>query len=94
MVNCAHPSHLVPNLEQARERGEPWLSRFKGFRANASRLSHEELDNSTELDRGDPIELASDVAAMKRRFDLRVVGGCCGTDHEHIKLIAEATSKH
>lgn len=88
MVNCAHPEHLLPTLEAAAERAETWLERFKGFRANASRLSHEELDNSTELDRGDPKRLAEQIAAMKQRFGLKLVGGCCGTDHEHIEAIA------
>ncbi len=92
MVNCAHPTHLRPTLQAARDNDEAWLRRLKGFRANASRLSHEQLDNSTELDRGDPGELAAEVADLKRSFGLNVVGGCCGTDHEHIAAIARATA--
>lgn len=90
MVNCAHPSHLRPTLDSARERGEGWLERFRGFRANASAKSHEDLDESTDLDRGDPAALAADVASMQAAYDLRVVGGCCGTDAEHIAKIAAA----
>ncbi|MGD8340794.1 MAG: homocysteine S-methyltransferase family protein [Gammaproteobacteria bacterium] len=90
LVNCAHPTHLVPSLEAARASGEDWLDRFKGFRANSSKMSHEELDNSTELDRGNPAELAAEVAAMRHDYDLRVVGGCCGTDVEHIAAISRA----
>ena len=85
---CAHPSHLTTTLRAARERDEPWLRRLKGFRANASKQSHEELDESPELDRGDPRELAVQLAAMRDDLDLRVVGGCCGTDVEHIAEIA------
>lgn len=88
MVNCAHPSHVVPTLRDGVHRGENWLGRFRGFRANASRKSHDELDECPELDRGDPDALAREVAEMKRTFDLRVVGGCCGTDAEHIAAIA------
>ncbi len=88
MVNCAHPNHLLPTLEAARNGDEPWLSRFRGFRANASEKSHEELDNSTELDRGDLDILRDQVAQMYERYDLLVVGGCCGTDHEHLAAIA------
>lgn len=91
MVNCAHPSHLAPTLHRARERGESWLSRFRGFRANASSKSHAELDASTELDRGSPTELAAEIAHLASEFDLALVGGCCGTDAEHISHIAEAT---
>ena len=90
MVNCAHPIHLRPALEAARAAGEPWLDRFKGFRANASKKSHEELDDSTELDRGDVEELAREVADMKGAFGLKLIGGCCGTDHEHVSAIARA----
>ena len=91
MVNCAHPAHLAPTLRAAAEDGHGWLDRFKGFRANASIKSHAELDNSTELDRGDPQALAKEVAELREAYDLRVVGGCCGTDHEHIAAIAAAT---
>ena len=87
MVNCAHPTHLVPILQSAKKRSADWLKRFKGFRANASCKRHEELDNSTELDRGDIEELAKQIAAMCADHDLRVIGGCCGTDPEHIKAM-------
>jgi homocysteine S-methyltransferase len=86
MVNCAHPTHFAHALEA----GSPWLSRVKGVRANASRLSHAELDAADELDRGDIAELAELYSALASTFDLRVAGGCCGTDHEHVAAIAQA----
>jgi S-methylmethionine-dependent homocysteine/selenocysteine methylase len=86
MINCAHPSHFARELES----GESWLARVHGVRANASRLSHAELDEATELDRGDVEELASLYASLGAVVDLRVVGGCCGTDHEHVATIAAA----
>jgi homocysteine S-methyltransferase len=92
MVNCAHPDHLLPSLEAARASGEEWLARFRGFRANASRRSHAELDDSPELDRGDAAELAREIAALRHRYGLRVVGGCCGTDVEHLRAIAADAS--
>ena len=92
MVNCAHPVHLEPSLRQARDEAQDWLPRFRGFRANASRQSHQELDNSTELDRGHPQALAAQVAHLEADFGLTLVGGCCGTDAEHIACIAQAVS--
>jgi homocysteine S-methyltransferase len=87
MVNCAHPTHL----ELALEADSPWLGRLRGFRANASRKSHAELDAATELDDGDPHELASEYAALTARFpELTILGGCCGTDERHIEQIARA----
>ena len=50
MINCAHPTHF----EHVLEPGAPWLERIRGVRANASRLSHAELDEAAELDAGDP----------------------------------------
>jgi S-methylmethionine-dependent homocysteine/selenocysteine methylase len=87
MINCAHPTHL----EVALEPGGRWLGRLRGFRANASRKSHEELDAATVLDDGDPHELANEYAALTARFpELTILGGCCGTDERHIEQIARA----
>jgi homocysteine S-methyltransferase len=93
MVNCAHPSHLAPVLEAASQQGDAWLQRFKGFRANASSKTHAELDNSTSLDRGNPGDLAQRLAALQKTHGLRVLGGCCGTDAEHIAAIGQALAR-
>lgn len=90
MVNCAHPTHIEPTLAAAAERKAGWLDRFRGLRANASAKSRAELDNSTTLDRGDIHSLATAIADLQQRFDLAVVGGCCGTDAEHLGAIAGA----
>ena len=47
-------------------------------------MSHAELDASTELDRGDIGHLVEGYAQLAKVLDLRVIGGCCGTDHEHV----------
>jgi S-methylmethionine-dependent homocysteine/selenocysteine methylase len=87
MVNCAHPTHF----EGALAVGEKWINRLQGIRANASAKSHEELDNSTELDRGDPIELGAQYRDLRDKFPhVTVLGGCCGTDHHHIECISAA----
>ncbi len=87
MINCAHPSHFQSVLTT----GEEWVSRLRGLRANASRMSHAELDNAPELDCGDPRELGCEFAELKRKLPhLNVLGGCCGTDLRHIEQIATA----
>jgi methionine synthase I (cobalamin-dependent) len=64
---------------------------MRGVRVNASSKSHAELDESPELDVGDPRRLADDVAGLRGRgADLTVFGGCCGTDHRHIDALAAA----
>jgi homocysteine S-methyltransferase len=72
-----------------------WTSRIMGLRANASRCSHDELNAATELDRGDPADLAARYRALHERLpNLRVFGGCCGTDHEHVAAMAEVLARH
>ena len=79
MINCAHPSHFGGDL------AGPMQARIGGIRANASRLSHAELDESTALDDGDPVEFGHYYAAFARHLpNLRLVGGCCGSDHRHV----------
>jgi S-methylmethionine-dependent homocysteine/selenocysteine methylase len=87
MINCAHPSHFASVLVA----GEPSAARIRGLRANASRLSHAELESAPVPDAGDPEELGREYAALKRRLpQLNVFGGCCGTDHRHLEHIAAA----
>ena len=86
MINCAHPDHVLPGLPQ---QPQPWMSRIGAYRANASRLTHAELDEADRLDAGDPNELAQGYVALLDRLPaLRVLGGCCGTDIRHITAIA------
>jgi S-methylmethionine-dependent homocysteine/selenocysteine methylase len=86
MINCAHPSHFASVLEAPGE----WKRRIGGIRANASRRSHQELDEATELDAGNPAELAGEYVDLRRALpEVRVVGGCCGTDTRHIAGICE-----
>jgi homocysteine S-methyltransferase len=87
MINCAHPAHFTDVLD----RQDPPLDRVRGVRANASRLSHAELDESTELDDGNPDEFGVQIAALHaRRPHISILGGCCGTDARHIAAIAHA----
>jgi homocysteine S-methyltransferase len=88
MINCAHPTHFVDALEK----GEAWVKRLRGLRANASTRSHAELDNSTDLDAGDPVDLGRRYASLRGALGTRfnIMGGCCGTDHRHVAAIAEA----
>ncbi|MFD9700899.1 homocysteine S-methyltransferase family protein [Lentzea sp. NPDC059081] len=89
MVNCAHPTHYAPALEP----GAPWTGRIRGMRANASTLSHAELDEAETLDRGDPEALAAGYVRIREQFpQITVLGGCCGTDHRHVDAISRAVS--
>jgi S-methylmethionine-dependent homocysteine/selenocysteine methylase len=85
-VNCAHPTHFADALGAGHAVG-----RIRCIRANASRKSHRELDESTELDEGDPGELAELYSRLRDAHpQITVLGGCCGTDTRHIAAIAAA----
>ena len=84
-VNCAHPDHLASALAA----GGGWASRLRALRANASRRSHAELDEASELDEGDPAELAQGYEQLRALVPtFTVLGGCCGTDVRHVAAIA------
>jgi S-methylmethionine-dependent homocysteine/selenocysteine methylase len=86
MINCAHPTHIAAGLVQTVQ-----LERIGGLRVNASKLSHEELNAAEELDEGDPVELGRDNAKLQDKLpSVRLLGGCCGTDHRHVAQIAAA----
>lgn len=89
MINCAHPDHFIHSLSGG------WTGRIGAIRANASRMSHAELDNATELDPGNVNELAQDYRRLQNLLpNLRVLGGCCGTDASHIHAIGHACHLH
>lgn len=87
MINCAHPTHFADVLVT----GEPWVARIRGIRANASTMSHAELNESAELDAGNPLEFGRQHSALFERLpNFNVLGGCCGTDDRHVEEICKA----
>lgn len=86
LINCAHPTHFADALPDGEAR-----NRIGGLRANASTLSHAELDEAEELDAGDPHDLAARYVELRGELPgLEVVGGCCGTDIRHVTAICDA----
>ncbi len=89
MINCAHPTHFRDVLHG------PWLRRIGGIRANASTMSHAELDAATALDDGNPEEFGTlyrDLGTMLP--NLRLIGGCCGSDHRHVGAASRHFHRH
>ena len=83
-INCAHPDHFAAELI-----GDV-VHRLGAVRANASRCSHDELAGAAMLDTGDPLELSQDMARIRQMVpQLRVLGGCCGTDLRHVAAMGQ-----
>lgn len=83
-INCSYPSFLKPTSWS-----ENVLERLIGIQANASSLSHDELEGSTELRSESVEEWGSLMAELNRDFGLKVLGGCCGTDRKHLEYLTD-----
>lgn len=89
LVNCTHASVFRQALLQKTNAVPLVRERVIGLLANTSPLSPEELNNSTELVEEDPAVFGRTVAALRRDFGMKILGGCCGTDDRHIRCLAE-----
>ena len=86
MTNCAHPTHFMDVLS-----GDGWLERIRAVRANASLMSHAELEQAEELDDGDPVQFGREHVELRGLLpNLNIFGGCCGTDHRHVDQVSRA----
>ena len=71
-------------------RRRDWIQRIQGLRANASTLSHAELDDAPNSTTAIPSTSASAMPTCAGQPQLTVMGGCCGTDHRHVREICLA----
>ena len=86
LLNCVHPSAVV----RAEDLWPGWLARrWIGLQANGSDKAPEELDGSPVLEAsGSPRSLAVQMLGLRRRWGLKLLGGCCGTDGRLIRALA------
>jgi len=89
ITNCVHPSIVYRALQKPFNRCELVKNRFLGVQANASPLSFKELDNSIDLKSSEPAALGRSMERLKEVMDMRIFGGCCGTDGRHMEEIAK-----
>lgn len=91
LAGCVHPSTFLAAAAEGGDRTMPRMpGRLAGIKANASPLPPEELDRLGHLDADAPAVLAQEILAARRRYGLRILGGCCGTNDRHIRALAEA----
>jgi len=83
-INCSYPSFLNPTTLS-----EKVFERLIGIQANASSLSHAELEGSKELKSESVSEWGSLMVQLNRDFGLKVLGGCCGTNGKHLNYLTE-----
>ena len=64
---------------------KPWPVPYYIVRSQAA------LDEPTDLDDGNPVELGLEYKALQAKLPcMTVVGGCCGMDHRHVEAICHA----
>jgi len=85
---CVHPVHFERALAVAAASRPSVVDRLIGLQGNGSRKAPEELDGSRLLDADDPLAFADAMEGVRRRFGLRILGGCCGTDERHLAAAA------
>lgn len=89
MVNCTHASIFRKALRHEVNSSATVRKRIVGLLANTAALTPEELNNSTELVEEPPEIFGEAVAALRDEFDMKILGGCCGTDDRHIRSLAK-----
>ena len=87
MINCAYPSFL-----KAHEQSEAVLKRLLGFQANASSLDHDKLDGAVALQSDSLEDWGNRMIALNKIHGIKILGGCCGTDVNHLKYIVNQLS--
>lgn len=82
MVNCAYPSFLCATTQAPQV-----FSRLVGYLANASSLDHCDLDGAEELLMESVSEWGGLMLELNRTHGVKVLGGCCGTNAEHLNYL-------
>ena len=83
-VNCSYPSFLKAALLPGKA-----LGRLIGIQANASSLTHAELDGSAEVKFEPVVEWGQLMIQLNRDYGVKVLGGCCGTHGEHLQYLSD-----
>ena len=89
MTNCVHPEIVLEAFMQPFNNNDVVRSRFCGIQANTSNLSYQELDQATTLHCAKPDDFADDMVRLYQYSKMKIFGGCCGTDQEHLERMAE-----
>lgn len=88
-VNCVHANALGAALEKVAACDAEICERLLAFQANTADCEVEDLDGSVELITEPPLAFAENLRRLRARFKLRILGGCCGTEGEHIEALAK-----
>jgi S-methylmethionine-dependent homocysteine/selenocysteine methylase len=94
MTNCIHPTNLIEALNTDKNKNSPQLTRFSGIQANASILSCKDLNNCNVLQKDDFNAIVEEMYYLQKHFDLKIFGGCCGTDDKFMESLTKKITGH
>lgn len=89
LTNCIHPDVLHNSFLNLEDENNILKKRLFGIQANASSKSPEELDELEELDADSPANWARRMVDLNTKYNLKILGGCCGTDARFISSVVE-----
>ena len=89
LTNCIHPDVLHNYLLNLNDENGILKKRLFGIQANASSKSPEELDTLEQLDADSPLDWAKGMVDLNKKYNLKILGGCCGTDARFISSIVD-----
>ena len=89
MVNCVHPTIFDQAVSKEINFSKYIPGRILGLQANTSSKSPDELNNLSYLDTSEPEEFGELMISLHNRFGIKILGGCCGSDGNHIAEIAK-----
>ena len=87
LTNCIHPNVLHKSFINLEDKDNILKRRLFGIQANASSKSPEELDTLENLDADSPANWARGMVDLNKKYNLKILGGCCGTDARFISSV-------
>ncbi|MBI5476799.1 MAG: homocysteine S-methyltransferase family protein [Ignavibacteriales bacterium] len=92
-INCVHPTVFEQAINNSKNSSAFVRGRILGLQANTSSKRPEELDGSVELISEEPEQFASSMVLLNKKYGIKILGGCCGTNDKHIESIMEILLK-
>jgi S-methylmethionine-dependent homocysteine/selenocysteine methylase len=81
-VNCCYPAFL-----QTSELSDRAAARMVSIQANASSLTHAELDAADTIQANPIKDWSNGMLELHRTLGVKILGGCCGTTDRHLRSL-------
>ena len=89
LVNCTHAAIFRSAMMHEENSSAHVRERICGLLANTAALTPEELDNSDQLVSEAPESFGKTVSDLHKEMGMKLLGGCCGTNDQHIRHLAK-----